>query len=155
MKFINIKNIGIILLLWFLVSTLVYIFTGQFISEISSLPDIYAKSGAFGVIYYLVRICSTLLMIAVIPLTLKGHLSSLYGGLAYLAVGFNLNPFQYILPKEFLVLYAGHYVLPSIYSRIWGTFSLIAFIVLFIHMRKRSNKVLVSDAVNDAAPHTP
>jgi hypothetical protein len=155
MKYINIKHIGIILLLWFLVSTLVYIFTGQFISEISSLPDTYAKSGAFGLIYYVIRICSTLLMLAVIPLTFKGHQFSLYCGLAYLAVGFNLNPFQYLLPQKFLIPYDGRYILPVAYSRIWGIFSLIAFIAYFIHMRKRSNKDLVSDAANDAAPHTP
>jgi hypothetical protein len=155
MKFLYIKKVGVILLLWFLVSTLVYIFTGQFIAEIDSLPEIYEKSGFFGVSYYGLRICSTLLMFAVIPLTLKGRLLGLYAGLTYVIVGFKLNPFQYLLPKKFLIVYEDRYFLPVIYSRIWGLFSLIAFIFFFIYMRKRSNMGVVPDSAKDAAPHPP
>lgn len=155
MKFNDVKNLGLILLLWFLLSILVYLFTGQFFAEIGSLPEIYEKSGFWGLIYYLFRIGSTLVMLAVIPLTLKGHSFAIYGGVAYLVVGFNLNPFQYLLPKKLLIKYEGHYFLPVLYSRIWGISSLVAFIAFFVYMRKRSNKGVVSVAAKDAAPHTP
>ena len=138
MKFLNIRTIGIVLLLWFLISIVVYVISGQFETDIRSLPAAYNESGAFGFSYCTLRICSTLLMLVVIPLALKGKIFALYGGVTYLAVGFNLNPFQYLLPKRFLIPYAGRYILPVLYSRIWSISSLIVFVAFFIYMKKRS-----------------
>lgn len=131
----TINYFGWILLAWFAFSALLYLFSGKAFEELSALPAIAKNQGTTIAAYYLLRAATTLSMILAIPLALKGNLIALVFGLPYLAIGFNLNPFHYFLPKKFAIYHEGIYFYPPVLGPLWGVISVALFVAFLLFRR--------------------